>query len=161
MNNDDPDADIPVLTEIIVRQEPAEAASSQTPLAPPSLAVETDAAPQVPGNADSAVVAAITATDMPPLAASADQWQALERKINERVLYQLQNRIDSVLEHRVRDSLADALQLAVDGIAANIRHGLHLTLEDVIARAVAQEIAHLQMSCENPPQTPAVIPGEL
>lgn len=135
MNNDDPDAAIPVLTEIIARQEPAEAASPRT---------------HDNANANDVDVVADVAADIPPLADSAAQWQALERKIRERVLHQLQNRIDSMLEHRVRDSLADALQLAVDDMAANIRRGLHQTLEDVIARAVAQEIAHLQMAPENP-----------
>lgn len=149
MNNDDPDAEIPVLTEIIGRPESVEATSPVAALPPPLLfAADADVMPGVHGNADS--VAVIAVADMPPPAASDDQWEALERKISERVLHQLQNRIDSVLEHRVRDSLADALQLAVDDMAANIRRGLHQTLEDVIARAVAQEISHLQMAPEKP-----------
>lgn len=148
MNNDDSDAAIPVLTEIIGRPESVEAASPVAALPSLSLATEAGAMPGVHGNADS--VAVIAVADMPPPAASDDQWQALERKISERVLRQLQNRIDSVLEHRIRDSLADALQLAVDDMAANIRRGLHQTLEDVIARVVTQEIAHLQMAHEKP-----------
>jgi hypothetical protein len=68
----------------------------------------------------------------------------LERQISERVLQQMLGRVDFVLEQRVRDSLANVLQTAVEGLAADIRQGLQQTLEEVIARAVSQEISRLQ-----------------
>ena len=49
-----------------------------------------------------------------------------------------------MLEHRVRDSLADALQGAVENLTAEIRQGLHASLNDVIKRAVNQEISKIQ-----------------
>jgi hypothetical protein len=80
----------------------------------------------------------------PTIGWSAEEREILELQLNERILRQLQGRIDFVLEHRVRDSLADVLQTAIEGLTSEIRRGLHQTLEEVIARAVAQEIARLQ-----------------
>lgn len=140
-DNDALDATIPILTEIIEQeQDLAGAALAPEPLSPmePDRTEAADPA---------GVQAAATLSD--------SQWQALEHQISERVLRQLQTRIDFVLEHRVRDGLADALQLALEGIAENIKRGLHQTLEEVIARAVAQEIAKLQTNTNKPAEDPA------
>jgi hypothetical protein len=88
-------------------------------------------------------VAEPTATE-PTIGWSAEQREILELQLNERILRQLQGRIDFVLEHRVRDSLADVLQSAIEGLTSEIRRGLQQTLEEVVGRAVAQEIARLQ-----------------
>ena len=72
---------------------------------------------------------------------SAEEWQQLEQTLRENVLRQVLSRIDFVLEHRVRDSLADVLQTAVESLAVEIRSGLHNTLEEVITRAVSKEIS--------------------
>lgn len=71
----------------------------------------------------------------------AEEWQQLEQTLRENVLRQVLSRIDFVLEHRVRDSLADVLQTAVESLAMEIRSGLHKTMEEVITRAVSQEIS--------------------
>lgn len=70
----------------------------------------------------------------------------LEKTLRENVLRQLLTRIDFVLEHRVRDGLADVLQIAVDGLAKEIRQGLSKSLEEVIHRTVSQEISKIQSS---------------
>ena len=75
---------------------------------------------------------------------SEQDWAQLQSKVAEQVLRQLQGRIDFVLEQRIRDSLADVLQLAMIGLTGEIKRGLQHTLEEVIGRAVAQEIARLQ-----------------
>ncbi len=75
---------------------------------------------------------------------STDEMEQLQHKLSERILRQLQGRIDFVLEQRVRDSLADVLQLAMGGLTNDIKRGLQQTLEEVVGRAVAQEIARLQ-----------------
>jgi len=75
-----------------------------------------------------------------------EEWDRMEREIRERVLQQVLDRIDFVLEQRVRDSLADVLQTAVEGLAGEIKDGLHHTIKDVVTRAVAQEISRLQSS---------------
>ncbi len=86
-----------------------------------------------------------TVPTLPDVAVSAEKWQQLEADITERITRQVLNRIDFVLEQRVRDSLADVLQIAVEGLSQQIKRGLHQTLEVVISRAVAQEIARLQI----------------
>ena len=77
---------------------------------------------------------------------SAQEWQQLEQTIHENVLRQVLSRIDFVLEHRVRDSLADVLQTAVESLAVEIRSGLHKTMQEVISRAVSQEIAKAKIT---------------
>jgi hypothetical protein len=67
-------------------------------------------------------------------------WERLELTIRENVLKQVLNRVDFVLEHRVRDSLADAMQIAVDKLAEDIRSGLQNSIKEVVTRAVTQEI---------------------
>ncbi len=79
-----------------------------------------------------------------PAAMSEDEWQRMERRVRERILGQLLSRTDAMLEERIRASVAGVLQQAVDGLAATLRASLHKTLEDVVSRAVAQEISRLQ-----------------
>lgn len=135
------DANIPTLTEII-----------------PVIAA--DEAPQ-PGTTD----ASLTANSHQPISIGIEpapavmaeppfvsprqsklDWERLENGISERVLAQMMNRIDFVLEQRIRDSLADVLQTAVSGLAEEIRQGLQETLEAVVSRAIGQEIIQLQKS---------------
>jgi hypothetical protein len=127
MSNSPQDAGIPVLTEIIpVPAAPAQGRAQEEPA--------HEAGPvSVP-------------LGVPPRSPAEEQerWEKLEREVRERVLYQLLERIDFVLEQRVRDSLADVLQTAVVKLAAEIQGGLHETMKDVVTRAVAQEITKLQ-----------------
>lgn len=111
------DASIPVLTQIIA--EPGEAVSiRQQPLAATSVSARNSG--------------------------DDERWKRLELKLNERVLRQILRRVDFVIEHRVKEALADVLQQATEDMVKEIRRGLHVTLEDVIKRAVAQEIATVQ-----------------
>lgn len=68
----------------------------------------------------------------------------LESELRERITRQVLGRIDFVLDHRVRNSLTDIVDQAIDSLAAEIKRGLHETLNDIVARAVAQEISRLQ-----------------
>lgn len=70
--------------------------------------------------------------------------EALERRLCERILQQLQGRVDFVLEQRVRDSMEEALQHAMTGLTDEIRRSLRHTIEKIVVRAVAQELTHLQ-----------------
>ena len=116
------DSNIPVLTEVISVED--------------GSALSEDKAAQ-PNASD-------TATAQPGLSEQAlDQ---LEKTLRENVLRQLLTRVDFVLEHRVRDGLADVLQTAVDGLAKEIRQGLTKSLEEVIHRTVSQEISKIQSS---------------
>ncbi|MDB5916165.1 MAG: hypothetical protein JWR40_399 [Massilia sp.] len=113
------DASIPVLTEVFqdqpVRAEPRDLANASL-------------------QDDAKAVASWTDPDR----------EALERRLCERILHQLQGRVDFVLEQRVRDSMEEALQHAMTGFTDEIRRSLQQTIEKIVVRAVAQELTHLQ-----------------
>lgn len=141
MNRPPPDAGIPILTEVIPNlPELTEVISSPPPLGK-AVAPPVPPVPSVPS-----VTPEQQAASAPPAAAEwdAEQWERMEREVRERVLQQVLERIDFVLEQRVRDSLADVLQTAVESLASEIRGGLHNTVKEVITRAVSQEITKLQ-----------------
>lgn len=134
------DSSIPVLTEII--QVAPRAAIEPVPIPTltetltPSTTEAISAATPVESTS-----AAIAAAEAAPINDWLDEeWSRLELKISERVLTQLLDRIDTVLEQRINDSLAASLQLAVD----EIRQGLQSTLDAVVTDAVAQEIDTLR-----------------
>lgn len=123
-----PDAGIPLLTEIIPGPAPVESKRA----GPAAELVEA-------AKDDIAHLEARAAAVL-----EEEEWDRLEREIRERVLYQIIERIDFVLEQRVRDSLADVLQTAVEGLAADIKSGLHVSMRDVVTRAVTHEITKLK-----------------
>ncbi|RJF97984.1 hypothetical protein [Noviherbaspirillum saxi] len=128
MSNPTLDAGIPVLTEII----PAPATIA-TPLSDTSVPAPIE---------ESLATPALQTQSIRDEA----EWERLEREVRERVLVQILERVDFVLEQRVRDSLADALQVAVERLASEIKDGLHNSIKDVVRRAVTQEITKLQNS---------------
>lgn len=151
MNKISHDVNIPVLTEILIpaslREEQAAAESgtalSAAPVAAPTVQLPPPSAPTV--EQPEAFGAGTEALEAQAAAGwTEEEWGRLERKVRERILRQVLGRIDFVLEQRVRDSLADVLQMAVENIAIEIKRGLHQTLSEVISRAVTQEIARLQ-----------------
>lgn len=73
-----------------------------------------------------------------------EEWSVLERRVTERVLQQLQGRVDFVLEQRVRDAMADAMQRTLESFTTDLREGLNEALGEIVSQAVSQEIAHLQ-----------------
>lgn len=128
------DANIPILTEVIQAPPPAAPSPSATPA---NATAAASVLRQSAGSHEPHVAVALAQL-------SEREWEQLEHRLAERVLKQLQGRVDFVLEQRVRDSLADVLQLALVGLTAEIKRGLQQTMEEVIARAVAQEISRLQ-----------------
>lgn len=129
MNNPSRDAGIPVLTEII------------EPLADPVTEPGTERPAPLPPQTEASVeeLEARAAASM-----GSEDWARLERALRERILRQLMARVDNTLEQQVRDSLADVLQDSVIALADRIRDGLHHSLEEMIVRAVSQEIARLR-----------------
>ena len=122
------DHNIPVLTEVFSdRQEKDRRAAEQAPGLP-------DAQDDV--NADLEIRAIDNWTE--------PQWNLLERRLSERILQQLQGRVDFVLEQRLRDSMEDVLKHAIAGLTEEIQDGLQQTIEQIVRRAVAQELIHLQ-----------------
>lgn len=114
------DPSIPVLTEVLDDSAPAPSADATPAAADHGLAQRT--------------VQAWTDAE----------WEALELRLSERILSQLQSRTDFVLEQRVRDAMSEVLQHALKSLTAEIRDGLHDTLEKIVARAVTQELTHLK-----------------
>lgn len=126
------DANIPVLTEIIESPEQESFDDAQPAGGGPSAAMHG-----LPPPASRAEHAA----SMP---AAGQDWAGLEHEIRARVLRRVMAGIDTILETRIRDTLADVLQVAVGSLADEIRNGLQQSLEREIARAVSDEIARAQ-----------------
>lgn len=141
--NDD-DSGIPVLT--VPLQTSAVAPPARPRPAPPAAQTAQAATPIAvpPGQQRATTNLNEGGADAMLARLTADEMEQLQHKLSERILRQLQGRIDFVLEQRVRDSLADVLQLAMGGLTNDIKRGLQQTLEEVVGRAVAQEIARLQ-----------------
>ena len=130
MSNSALDAGIPVLTEIIEipHIEPE-------PWLEPHQPVLTEAQPQPQtGTVDEADVDGWLN----------EEWNRLERKIGGRILQQVMARLESVIEQRVRDALAEVLQVSVESLATDIKHNLQGALRETIFEAVRDEISRMQ-----------------
>jgi hypothetical protein len=121
------DQSIPVLTEVF--SDKAEQPPPPRPVAYP-----------VPGSEQANAELETRAVDN----WTEPQWNLLERRLSERILQQLQGRVDFVLEQRLRDSMEEVLKAAMAGLTEDIRAGLQDTIEKIVVRAVAQEVSHLQ-----------------
>ena len=106
---------VPTLTEVVRDVPPTPSAD---PVEAP-LRVESDLAPA-------------------PLLASALLQEA---RIAEQVLVRLQPQIDVLFEHRMRDVLAPAISRLTTALADEARKQLASTLREIVARAVAEEVA--------------------
>jgi hypothetical protein len=163
--NEQIDESIPVLTEVIPAQDSkpidikAKESEAHFPLA-------TSAAPTSASNAailssnkpiHAAIAAAQEVLAQPTVFQSeaaleeeqesnisAEDWKELELTVRENVLRQVLSRVDFVLEHRVSDSLAEVLQTAVDKLADEIRVGLKNSIEEVVTRALTQELSKIK-----------------
>jgi hypothetical protein len=72
------------------------------------------------------------------------EMEALEQRLCERILQQLQGRVDLVLEQRLRESMEQALHHAMAGLTDEIGRGLQQAIEKIVVAAVAQELTHLR-----------------
>ena len=133
------DASIPVLTEV-VSDVATEVAVIPVPVSPAATGAPASADQADDDSGETAAALERRAADR----WSGEQWSVMERRISERILQQLQGRIDFVLEQRLRDGITEAVDKAMAGFSAEIRDSLQDTLGQVVTRAVSQEIAHLQ-----------------
>lgn len=120
-----PPSRVPTLTEVVAWPEPNSAASSSAP---------TPVAASGPMEAD--LVKAPTSGNPLP-----QPSRLTEDQLVQRVLEEVQRQVDMVLEYRVREALTPALARVADSIVREARGELASTLRDVVARAVAQELA--------------------
>ena len=64
-----------------------------------------------------------------------------EGRIIENVLADLQRQIDLMLEYRLREAIGPALARASDALIREVRSDLASAMRELVARAVAQELA--------------------
>ncbi|WP_395004832.1 hypothetical protein [Undibacterium sp.] len=165
--NEQIDESIPVLTEIIATPDGSpvtnktKTAEAHFPLSTPVIATANIANKPI----SAAIAAAKEVLAQPALfeaeifetvieeqktaSISEQDWAELEQTVRENVLRQVLSRVDFVLEHRVSDSLAEVLQTAVDRLADEIRAGLRHSMEEVVTRAVTQELNKIKGSNRN------------
>jgi len=116
-----PPQGVPTLTEVVDwRDNPA---SAGVPVAP----------------VDEAAIAAPAAI-APPAEAPLAKLPT-EAELTEQVLAQVQRQLDLMIEYRMREALMPLLARATDNLVRDARNELASTLRDVVARAVAQELA--------------------
>ncbi|TXC65978.1 hypothetical protein FSC37_08585 [Piscinibacter aquaticus] len=111
-----PPTRVPTLTEVVALPESPPAA---TVVAPPPVA---------------AVAAA-------PAPASVPARTLDEDELVQRVLADVQRQVELMLEVKLREALAPVLTRATDALMREARNELASTLREVVARAVAQEMA--------------------
>ena len=124
------DHNIPVLTEVFSDRQDKDRRAGDHPEAPAQPAVQDE----VSADLETRAIGDWTEP----------QWNLLERRLSERILQQLQGRVDFVLEQRLRDSMEEVLKHAIAGLTGEIRAGLQHTIEQIVLRAVQQELIHLQ-----------------
>jgi hypothetical protein len=120
--------EIPVLTEVVAEQEAETEPAAEALPASTAPDVEEGPAPDAPAQS--------TGPDD-------DAWRTLEERLVTRVLDRLQPRIGLVLEDQVRDQMAIVLEHVAERLGAELRAALQQSIEDVVARAVQQELDHL------------------
>ena len=89
-----------------------------------------------PGRAPIAPPAKADAAPPEPLSALPSEAQLVEQ-----ILGEVQRQIDLMLEYRLREALMPVLARATENLIRDARGELASTLRDVVARAVAREIA--------------------
>ena len=109
---------VPTLTEVVEWPEPATAPSAAPIDVQPAEADLTDAPP-------------------PPL----PTLRVPEEQMIQRVLAEVQRQVDLTLEYRLREMLTPLLTRATDSVIRDARGELASALRDLVARAVAQELA--------------------
>lgn len=116
---------VPTLTEVVAWPESAAAAvrPGAAADAPPREADLAAAAPSAPVQAE------------PPAPT------LTEEQLIQRVLAEVQHQVDLMLEYRLREALTPLLTRAADSVIREARGELASTLRDVVARAVAHELA--------------------
>jgi len=122
MSNPNTDVGIPVLTEVLADRQ-----------APPASAPAAKAAP---------APASIPKAPQPvsPTTSDIERFAEMEDELTKRVLQGVLIRLDPMIEERVRNTLADVLQTAVDDVAAKIKRGLGEALKIVVAEATTEEM---------------------
>ena len=131
--NPQPPQRVPVLTEVVVMPKAKpEVDEEYPPFVPDPAYAETAPAPLgewPPGPGTGAAF-------MPPAAVD-------EAMLTQRVLANLDNQLDLMFEHRLRETLAPVLARTTDTLVREMRNQLAVSLREMVARAVSLELDRL------------------
>jgi hypothetical protein len=81
---------------------------------------------------------------VPPSAGPVEVTDVSEAQLAHRVLGVVQKQIDGMLDYRLREAMTPILQRHTDALVRDLRDELKQTMQDVINRAVAQEMAKVR-----------------
>lgn len=130
-------ANVPVLSERVLTPEvraadvPMAEVLTEEVVASEAIAAAPPPQPSVP---------------VPPSPSPAVQAvEVSEDQIVQRVMADVQRRVDSMLEFRLREAMAPILARHAEAIIQDLRNELSLTMRDVVTRSVAQEVAKLRL----------------
>lgn len=110
-----PPQDVPMLTEVVEWLQPVQPLAA----AAPALSLPTSS----------------------PASGHLAETVPSESQLVQRVLADLQRQTDLMLDYRLREVLTPLLARATDNLIREARGELAVTLRDMVARAVAQEMA--------------------
>lgn len=131
------DHGIPLLTEVLSEQEELRQIAATVPEpAADSLKSGVPAPAHITPNTERPAAT-------PAAAATEPDWDAIEARLTQRILHQVQGKIDHLLEERIAHVLQTALQNALIGMRGALREDLQQSLEQIVAHAVSHELGHL------------------
>ncbi len=134
-----PPGSIPTLTEVVSWPAAAPPATAVAPPAAPAPMPAPEIAAPAPVALAPVALAPVAAAPAPEPALAA---QAIDEvQLQQRVLADIQKQVDLMLEVRLREALAPALGRATDALVRDARKELTSTLRDIVAKAVARELA--------------------
>ena len=136
-----PPAALPVLSEAVEPPPRSAQPPSAWPEASEALVDDGPSAGVAPAEPPADVPAEVP-TDVPARTAAVplpEDWR--EEQLIQQVLVDVQRRADAMLEFRLREALGPLLSRVTDELVRGARQELAVTLRDVVARAVAQELS--------------------
>lgn len=134
MNEQPFDQGIPLLTEVLSGPEALHETTAEPEEAPSIGKVDI---------IEMAEIVEVEATPVPVPAIVQPDWDAIEQRLTQRILHQVQGKIDHLLEERIAHVLQTALQNALIGMRGALREDLQQSLEQIVAHAVSHELGHL------------------
>ena len=125
--------------QIVSASLPAATSSDAPAPQPPAAATP-------PVSSDYVASVSVVRAPAPDPAHSDAEIEALSLRVHSRVLAGLMNRIDPVVDQRLRESLTDLLEQVLAGMTAELKVTARRIVRDAVAQAVAAELAQLPRS---------------
>lgn len=136
-----------LLTAELALEEPptAETTTAETTTTEPDIAPPSDAALEPQHPLEISVMQEASAHDLPPPppAPTID-----EAALTQRLLVDLQQQVDSMLDHQLRVAMQPLLNRLADTLALQARDELASALRDMVALAVSRELIRLRAQAQ-------------